>query len=187
MDNTSDMFSCKFRLFVSDLVNKDKTNRDIVISDCSQVANDFLYYMKKIVRDGTFPAFRCSTDIQLTDYLEAGVDEEAGVYFEFTMTGHIGNYSCNLPIDTGTILDNNYIYVYGNTTPITSTMNITTETFTYAGSPITLANTPIDILTVFADASVQFETADYTRVTSIITPTSPIVENGTIIRITYTY
>jgi len=114
LDTTNDIFSVKFKIFISDLVKKDNTNRDIVISDCSLIANDFLYYIRKIVRDGILPGFKCQKDIQLTDYVESGTDEEAGVYFDFTMSGHVGNYSCNLPINSGNVLDNNYIYVGGS-------------------------------------------------------------------------
>lgn len=187
MDNTSDMFSCKFKIFISDLINKDKTNKDQVISDCTLIANDFLYYIRKIVKDATFPGFKCSKDIQLTDYIENGTDEDGGVFFDFTMTGHIGNYSCNLPIDAGTILDNNYIYIYGNTTPITSNMSILTEEFIFGTDQVVLSNTPTNILTVFAGASVLFITDDYTRIGATFTITNPLVENGDKIRITYTY
>lgn len=187
MDNTGDMFTVKFKIFVSDLVKKDNSNKDKVISDCALIANDFLYYMRKIVRDNTFPGFRCQKDIQLTDYVEAGTDEEAGVYFDFTITGHVGNYSCNLPIDAGTILDNNYIYVYGNTTPITSTTMITTEAFIYGTDPLTLTNTPTAIISVFAEASPLFETTDWTRSGKDFTIPNPPIDNGRKIRITYAY
>ena len=59
LDTTNDIFSVKFKIFISDLVKKDNTNRDIVISDCSLIANDFLYYVRKIVRDGILPGFKC--------------------------------------------------------------------------------------------------------------------------------
>lgn len=187
LDTTNDIFSVKFKIFISDLVKKDNTNRDIVISDCSLIANDFLYYVRKIVRDGILPGFKCQKDIQLTDYVESGTDEESGIYFDFTMSGHVGNYSCNLPINSGNVLDNNYIYVGGQFTPITNNMSFITETFTYDGNPFTLSHTPLNILTLFLGASVLFETDDYTKAGNSITINSPIAENGDKIRITYTY
>ncbi len=188
MSNTNDMVSVSFKLFASDLVNKDKSNKDQVISDCMQYANDFLYYMRKIVRDQTFPGFRCSKDIQLTDYVEAGTDEEAGVYFDFTMTSHIGSYNCGLPIDSGNILDNNYIYVNGTTTPITSNTMFDTEDFIYGTDPLTLSRTPTAILSVHMGSLAIFETEGYTRpTTTTFTIINPAVENGDIIRITYAY
>ena len=185
--NEKGLVSRTYLVIVSDLVNKDESNETQVLSDTEQLCFDLPYYLRGVSNSGLLGAFQYNANISLTDFTERNDDMVSGHYFDLTISSYIGNNACNLPINAGNILDHDYIYVGGIYTPITSTMNITTETFTYAGSPITLANTPIDILTVFADASVQFLTADYTQAGAVITPTSPIVENGTIIRITYTY
>jgi len=70
-----------------------------------------------------------------------------------------------------------------------SNMNITTETFTYDGNPITVSDTVIDVLTVFAEASPLFSDGDYVLSGSTLTfNPRPDLEIGvTKIRICYTY
>lgn len=181
------IISRTYLIVISDLVQKDKSNLNHVLSDTERICWDVPLYMRQVSNSGLLGAFRVNPNITVTPDDSRNDDDVASSYFDLTISSPIGNDACILPINAGNILVNTYIYVGGTYTQITSTMNITTETFTYAGSPITLANTPIDILTVFADASVQFLTADYTQAGAVITPTSPIVENGTIIRITYTH
>lgn len=71
---------------------------------------------------------------------------------------------------------------------ITSETMIATEDFIYGTDAIILANSPNgNMLFVFDGASPFYEDVDYTRLDKTFTITNPIVENGDIIRITYTY
>ena len=84
--------------------------------------------------------------------------------------------------DTGIVVKLNSNYT------ITSETMIKTEDFIYDGSPIVLTETPnLNMLFVFDGASIQFVTDDFTLSVNTITLTSPIVEVGDKIRITYTY
>jgi hypothetical protein len=182
-DCTKDMSTTKFKLIISDLVTKDLRNRDKVLSDLRSVATDFLYYMRQIERDKYFPGFRVQKDIQLLDFNE-GDDGEAGWIFDYTITSHIGNYSCSLPINGGNILDNNYIYINGSTTPITSNTMIAQDEFTYDGNPMVLSQIPDIMIASFAGGNVINETDDY----AIATKSGHLhFEIGTKIKFTYTY
>lgn len=182
----SGLVTRKFQIDISDKVNPDESNETHILSDTESICFDLLNYLEQVA-DGQEIGMLFGNTSELTDYTEDRDDMVSGWFFTVEIKAHQEATSCYLPIVNGNILDDNYIYVGGTYTPITNTMSILTEEFTYAGSPLTLAHTPTNILTVFADASIQFETADYTLSGSTITPTSPIVENGTIIRITYTY
>lgn len=71
---------------------------------------------------------------------------------------------------------------------ITSETMIATEDFIYGTDAIILANSPNgNMLFVFDGASPFYEDVDYTRSDKTFIITNPIVENGDIIRITYTY
>lgn len=71
---------------------------------------------------------------------------------------------------------------------ITSDTMITTEDYTYTGTDITTTQIPNgNMLFVFNGASPLYEGIDYTRVNNQFTFTSPIVENGDLLRFTYTY
>lgn len=181
------LVSRKYLIVMSDLVNKDVSNLNQVLSDTERLCWDLPFYLRQVSNSGLIGALKFEQNISLTDFTERNDDMVSGHYFDITISSSIANESCNLPIRDGDILDNIYIYVGGTYTQITSTMNIITETLVYAGTPLVLSNIPIDILTVFAGASIQFLTDDYTQSTSTITMISPIVEVGDKIRITYTY
>lgn len=181
------IISRTYLIIISDLVQTDKSNLNHVLSDTERICWDIPLYMRQVSNSGLLGAFKVNPNITVTPDDSRNDDNVASSYFDLTISSPLGNDACNLPINSGNILVNTYIYVGGTYTQITNTMSIITETFTYASLPITLSHTPINILTAFADASVQFETADYTKSGSTITPTSPIVENGTILRYTYTY
>ena len=177
----------KYLISISDLVNKDSSNENHVLSDCESYCYQLPAYLKQVRNSGVLGAFNLTEDITSTDFTDRGTDTVAGYEFEITLNSNIGAIGCDLPIEDGDILDNNYIYVGGTYTPITSSMSIATEEFIYGTDPVVLANTPTNILTVFAGASILFNTDDYTRVSKTFTITSPIVQNGDKIRITYTY
>lgn len=114
--NTDGVIERKFVIDISDKVNLDESNETHVLSDCELIAYDLLNYLEQIRDNNDIPAFTISNTSTLTDYTEDRDDMVTGWFFELSLNTHIGNYSCNLPIDDGTIFDNNYIYVGGGTT-----------------------------------------------------------------------
>lgn len=87
-----------------------------------------------------------------------------------------------------TVADSNITVKLTANYVITSDTMIATEDFIYGTDAIVLANSPnLNMLFVFDGASPFYEDIDYTRVDKTFTITSPIVSNGDIIRITYTY
>ena len=64
------------------------------------------------------------------------------LHFDLTISSAIGNDSCNLPITSGNILDNNYIYVGGVINQIVGNFQVliqdqngnTIQTFTTSGT-----------------------------------------------------
>lgn len=102
-------FLCVF----SDLVNKDESNENHVLSDIEQICFDLPNYLRAVSNSGLLGTFRVSDDITLTDFTERNDDEVSGFFFEITLISNIGNNSCNLPINSGNVLDNNYLYVGG--------------------------------------------------------------------------
>lgn len=59
-------------------------------------------------------AFRVNPNITVTPDDSRNDDNVASSYFDLTISSPIGNDACNLPINAGNILDNNYIYVGGS-------------------------------------------------------------------------
>jgi hypothetical protein len=110
------VISRKYLIVISDLVNKDESNENQVLSDTEQICYDLPMYLRGVVNSGLLSTFKVVEDISLTDFTERNDDEVSGHFFEITMSSHIGNASCNLPISAGNILDNNYIYLGGSTT-----------------------------------------------------------------------
>ena len=177
----------KFQIDFSDLVNQDKSNENHVLSDCEQLCIDLINYLDSINDENQDIVMNIGNVSELTDYQEKRDSDVSGWFFTVELKSHQEGTSCYLPISSGNVFDNTYIYINGTTTEITSSMSILTEEFVYSGSAITITNTPINILTVFAGASVLFNTDDYTRSGKTFTFTNPLVENGDKIRITYTY
>lgn len=182
----SGMVIHKFQVDISDKVNSDESNETNVLSDTEQWCFHLVDYLEMIADSQDF-IINIGSVSEITDYTEKRDDRVSGNYFTVEIKSHNSNNSCNLPIFDGTIFNENYIYLNGSITPITASMNIITETFIYGTDALVLANTPIDILTVFAGASILFVTDDYTLTGSTFTITNPLVENGDKIRITYTY
>lgn len=109
------VISRKYLIVISDLVNKDESNENQVLSDTEQICYDLPMYLRSVVNSGLLSTFKVVEDISLTDFTERNDDEVSGHFFEITMSSHIGNASCNLPITAGGILDGNYIYLGGST------------------------------------------------------------------------
>lgn len=114
--SVNDIITRKFLIVISDLVNKDESNENHVLSDTEQICYDLPMYLRGVVNSGLLKTFKIVENISLTDFTERNDDEVAGHYFEIEMSSHIGNSSCYLPIETGNILDGNYLYLGGSTT-----------------------------------------------------------------------
>jgi hypothetical protein len=98
---------------VSDLVNKDVSNIDHVISDTEQICFDLPNYLRAVSNSGLIGAFKVNDSVTLTDFTERNDDDVSGHFFDLTISSPQGANSCNLPIEAGNILTNNYIYVGG--------------------------------------------------------------------------
>lgn len=104
----------KYLIIISDLVNKDLSNRELVSSDCERICFDLVNYLRGIANSGLLGVFKVNQDVNLTDFTDGTDDEVTGHFFELSISSHLGNEGCNLPINSGNILSGNYIYI-GNT------------------------------------------------------------------------
>lgn len=109
---TNNVIERRFVIDISDKVNLDESNETHVLSDCEMIAYDLLNYLEQIA-DGGEIGIKIQTNATLTDYTEDRDDMVSGWFFEITISSHIGNYSCGLPIANGNIFDGNYIYIDG--------------------------------------------------------------------------
>ena len=109
---TNNVIERKFVIDISDKVNLDESNETHVLSDCEMIAYDLLNYLEQIA-DGGEIGIKIQSNTSLTDYTEDRDDMVSGWFFEISISSHIGNYSCNLPISNGNIFDGNYIYIDG--------------------------------------------------------------------------
>lgn len=110
---TDNVVSRKYMIVISDLVNKDISNINQVLSDTERICYDVPSYLRQVRNSGYLGTFRFDPNIALTDFTERNDDDVSGHYFDLTISSAMGNDGCNLPIDSGNILDNNYIYVGG--------------------------------------------------------------------------
>ena len=134
--------SRKYMIVISDLVNKDISNINQVLSDTERLCYDVPNYLRQVRNSGYLGAFKFDANISLTDFDGRNDDDVSGHFFDLTISSAIGNDSCNLPIDSGNILDNNYIYVGGNINQNVGTFQVdikdqngnTLQTFTTSGT-----------------------------------------------------
>ena len=110
---TDNVVSRKYMIVISDLVNKDISNINQVLSDTERICYDVPSYLRQVRNSGYLGAFKFDANIALTDFTERNDDDVSGHYFDLTISSAVGNDGCNLPISSGNILDNNYIYVGG--------------------------------------------------------------------------
>ena len=103
-----------YLIIISDLVNIDKSNEVHVLSDIELTCFDLVNYLRGVSKSNLLGSFKVNENINLTDFSERNSDMVSGHFFDLSITSHIGNYSCNLPINSGNILDNSYIYTGGN-------------------------------------------------------------------------
>lgn len=160
-----------YLIIVSDLVNKDESNETHVLSDTERMCFDLPSYLRKVANTKQLGAFNFDADISLTDFTERNDDMVAGHFFDLTISSALGLESCFIPVASGNILDNNYIYANGYTIDL-SAMSLTTQLFTAqtGATPITVSNTPNAIVGVFNGSGQHLtNTVDYTRSGSVIT------------------
>jgi hypothetical protein len=134
--------SRKYMIVISDLVNKDISNVNQVLSDVERLCYDVPNYLRQVRNSGYLGAFKFDANISLTDFTERNDDDVSGHFFDLTISSAIGNDSCVLPINSGNILDNNYIYVGGTINQIVGNFQVliqdqsgnTLQTFTTSGT-----------------------------------------------------
>ena len=139
---TDNVVSRKYMIVISDLVNKDISNINQVLSDTERICYDVPSYLRQVRNSGYLGAFRFDPNIALTDFTERNDDDVSGHYFDLTISSAVGNDGCNLPISSGNILDNNYIYVGGTINQIVGNFQVdikdqngnTLQTFTTSGT-----------------------------------------------------
>jgi hypothetical protein len=103
-----------YLIVISDLVQKDKSNLNHVLSDTERICWDVPLYMRQVSNSGLVGAFRVNPNITVTPDDSRNDDDVASSYFDLTISSPLGNDACNLPINAGNILDGNYIYVGGS-------------------------------------------------------------------------
>ena len=116
--------SRKYMIVISDLVNKDISNVNQVLSDTERLCYDVPNYLRQVSNSKLLGPFKFDANISLTDFTERNDDDVSGHFFDLTISSAIGNDSCNLPINSGNILDNNYIYVGGTINQIVGTFQV---------------------------------------------------------------
>lgn len=139
---TDNVVSRKYMIVISDLVNKDISNINQVLSDTERICYDVPNYLRQVSNSKLLGAFKSDMNISLTDFTERNDDDVSGHFFDLTISSAMGNDGCNLPIDSGNILDNNYIYVGGNINQIVGNFQVliqdqngnTLQTFTTSGT-----------------------------------------------------
>jgi hypothetical protein len=139
---TDNVVSRKYMIVISDLVNKDISNINQVLSDTERICYDVPNYLRQVSNSKLLGAFKSDMNISLTDFTERNDDDVSGHFFDLTISSAMGNDGCNLPIDSGNILDNNYIYVGGNINQNVGTFQVdikdqngnTLQTFTTSGT-----------------------------------------------------
>ena len=103
-----------YLIVISDLVQKDKSNLNHVLSDTERICWDVPLYMRQVSNSGLVGAFVVNPNITVTPDDSRNDDDVASSYFDLTISSPLGNDACNLPIAAGNILNNTYIYVGGS-------------------------------------------------------------------------
>lgn len=108
------IISRTYLIVISDLVQKDRSNLNHVLSDTERICWDIPLYMRQVSNSGLVGAFKVNPNITVTPDDSRNDDDVASSYFDLTISSPIGNDACNLPINAGDILNGNYIYVGGS-------------------------------------------------------------------------
>ena len=101
-------------IIISDLVQKDLSNLNHVLSDTERICWDIPLYMRQVSNSGLVGSFKVDMNINVTSDTSRNDDDVASNYFDLTISSPLGNDACNLPIAAGNILNGNYIYVGGS-------------------------------------------------------------------------
>ena len=108
------IISRTYLIVISDLVQKDRSNLNHVLSDTERICWDVPLYMRQVSNSGLVGAFKVNPNITVTPDDSRNDDDVASSYFDLTISSPIGNDACNLPINAGNILGGDYIYVGGS-------------------------------------------------------------------------
>lgn len=103
-----------YLIIISDLVQKDLSNLNHVLSDTERICWDIPLYMRQVSNSGLVGSFKVDMNINVTSDTSRNDDDVASNYFDLTISSPLGNDACNLPIAAGNILNGNYIYVGGS-------------------------------------------------------------------------
>ena len=145
------MVTRTYLIIISDLVNKDLSNLNHVISDTERICWDLPLYMRQVSNSGLIGSFKVNMNVSVTHDIARNDDDVASNYFDLTISSPIGNDSCNLPINSGNILTNNYIYIGGGT----MSDNFTVEIKDQNGNVLQTFNTSgtytVEVLTQIMD------------------------------------
>lgn len=145
------MVTRTYLIIISDLVNKDLSNLNHVISDTERICWDLPLYMRQVSNSGLIGSFKVNMNVSVTHDIARNDDDVASNYFDLTISSPIGNDSCNLPINSGNILTNNYIYIGGGT----MSGNFTVEIKDQNGNVLQTFNTSgtytVEVLTQIMD------------------------------------
>lgn len=110
----SGLITRKFQIDISDKVNTDESNETHVLSDTESICFDLLNYLEQIA-DASEIGMLFGNTSELTDYTEDRDDMVSGWFFTVEIKTHQQGTSCNLPMLSGNVLDDNYIYVGATT------------------------------------------------------------------------
>ena len=152
-----------YLIIISDLVNKDLSNLNHVLSDTERICWDLPLYMRQVSNSGLIGSFKVDMNVNVTHDVARNDDDVASNYFDLTITSPIGNDSCNLPINSGNILTNNYIYVGG-----TMTGNFTVEIKDQDGNVIQTFNTSGEYVVTVLSGIKDTITSNVTTITDDI-------------------
>ena len=113
-----------YLIIISDLLQKDLSNLNHVLSDTERICWDIPLYMRQVSNSGLLGSFKANMNINVTSDTSRNDDDVASNYFDLTISSPLGSDACNLPINAGDILNGNYIYVGGSLSPNNFTVEI---------------------------------------------------------------
>ena len=152
-----------YLIIISDLVNKDLSNLNHVLSDTERICWDLPLYMRQVSNSGLIGSFKVDMNVNVTHDVARNDDDVASNYFDLTITSPIGNDSCNIPVNSANILTNNYIYVGG-----TMTGNFTVEIKDQDGNVIQTFNTSGEYVVTVLSGIKDTITSNVTTITDDI-------------------
>lgn len=158
----SGLVTRKFQIDISDKVNLNESNENHVLSDTESICFDLLNYLEQVADTADIGLLFGNTS-ELTDYTEDRDDMVSGWFFTVEIKSHLQGSSCNLPITSGNIFDNNYIYVGGTTSG-----NFTVEIKDQDGNVIQTFNTSGEYVVTVLSGIKDTITSNVTTITDDI-------------------